>query len=145
MEKIWKIFDDETYKNYEDYEKSNPVLVLDYYGQALEEDMKNMLKYDVTSNVSSIDSYPIYLQSSFYIRVPDNKYRIKVFETNYTSEHLYPCKLHSLLTENRYDCTSKEDLSEKILGELKNERFQEKIYYLLRHFYSKEEVEKLNK
>jgi hypothetical protein len=144
-ENIWKYFDD-TFEKVEDYEVNQPSKVLEYYGEALEEDMNQMLGYDIVFDMTSINSYPISLKSDFWITVPENKtpngYRIRVFETSYPDK-LYPCKLHCLLTENRYDCLSKEDLSEKILGEIKNERFKEKIYLLLLHFYTKEEIEKL--
>jgi hypothetical protein len=146
-EKIWKFFDDEAFKSYEEYEANQPSKVLEYYGEALEDDMNKMLEYDVISEVSSIDSYPIYLKSEFWIKLPkakiSNGYNIKVFETLYESDKSYPCKLHSLLTENRYDCLSKEDLTQKILEEIQNKRFMEKINNLLYHFYDKEEIKKL--
>ena len=149
MEKLWKIATDEQYKTEEEYQKNRPEKVLEYYGEALENDMEKMLEYEIVSDITSIDSFPIYLKSDFYIKIPKNKiangYNIKVFETMYQSDKLYPCKLHSLLTENRYDCSNKEDLTNKIEDELKNERFKEKISYLLRHFYNKEELEKLIK
>jgi len=87
MEKIWKFATDEEYKTYQEYEKNKPEKVLEFYGKALEEDMEGMLEYDIVSSVTSIDSFPIYLKSDFFIQLPKNKtangYSVKVFETMY--------------------------------------------------------------
>ena len=144
MEKIWKFATDDEYKTNEEYEKNNPKKVLEFYGEALEDDMNGMLKYEIDTSVTSIDSYQIYLKSEFWILVPENKiprgYSVKVFEVLYTDK-LYPCKLHNLLTENRFECYNKEDLTQKIQEEIENKRFMGKIYHLLRHFYSEEEID----
>lgn len=144
-EKIWKAFDSELFKTFQEYEENEPIRVLEFIGDALD-DLNRMLEHSIVTRVLNSDSYPMQIMSTFYIEVPKgNNYNVRVFEIVYDTETLYPCKLHSLLTENKFECSSKSDLQEKIIKEISNNRFKQKISNLLYYFYDKEEIEKLMK
>ena len=137
--KIWNIYDKDF--KYEEYQNDKPERLFVYYGNKLEEDTSKLFEYEYSSNVVSLDSFPIMCKSVFYIKVKDN-YKNGIFEITYPSDKLYPCKFHSILTENRYDCNSKEELQTKLELEIANERLGQVLSNILHYFYSNDEVEK---
>ena len=120
--------------------------ILKAFGEDLLIDMNNMLNYEIITTESNINSYPIYMNTKFYIKNPNNiskKYKLNIFTIKFLSDKIYPCKLESTLTKNSIECFDKNNLNNMILEELKNEEFQKKIYSTLRIFYSEEEIKKI--
>ena len=142
-ERLWKFFDDNEYKTYQDYLDKKPEKIFTYYGNHLEKDTKNLLDYEYSTITSTKDAYPLVMNALFFIIVPKNRYTLRIFEVSYPSDKLYPCKFHSILTENRYDCENYEELNSKMEQEINDHRLIQKITTLLYQFYDREEVEKI--
>lgn len=139
MEKIWIFANEQEYKQ---QEGETPEKILEYYGEKLNEDSNELLEYAIHTDFIQ-DSNAV-KRTLFYAVVP-RQYEIRLFEIIYSFDNIYPCKFHSYLTENRYDCTTKEILKQRIEEEIANKRLMAKLTSLLHHFYDKEEIEKLIK
>jgi len=143
MEAIWKIWDEESFNNYEEYEKSKPDNIFNYYGEKLEEDTNNLLTYEVINKIN--DDFKE--NTFFYCQVPksnpfhkDTKYSILLFSASYQPLQLYPCRFRNLLSKEVYECESAEELKNRIENEIGQEQTKNALGKLLYHFYDKETI-----
>ena len=127
MEKIWKALDDESFNNYEEYEKSKPDNILNYYGEKLEEDTNNLLTYEIINTMDDENNFKEH--TSFYCQVPkpnpfykETKYSILLFTVSYTPTKIYPCRFRNSLSKEVYVCESVEELKNRIEKEIKEEQ-----------------------
>src|ERR1035437_1692206 len=105
--------------------------------------MNNMLEYEIITSESDINSYPIHMNTTFYIKNPSDiqkNYKVGIFVVSFLSDKIYPCKLESKLTNNKIDCFDKDSLQNIILEELETDETKQKLYNILRLFYSEEEI-----
>jgi hypothetical protein len=137
-ENIWKFWDS-SFITIKEYEKNRPKAILEYYGEKLEKDTNNLLTYEIIENITGDNNF----STVFYCMVPDRKYSIRFFEIIHYALDIYPCQFSSMLTENRYQCSNKEELKEKIEEEIKNAKTKLTLTKLLYRFYDKETFEKI--
>lgn len=144
MEKIWSWWNDDEFKDYEEYQSKLPETLLDKYGEQLEKDSNNLLTYEIvpiTMQNDTLDQVVI-----LYIIVNDNhRYNIRVFEITYPFDNVYPCKFYSMLTENKYESHDYEELKKLIEIEIQDKKTMKALSGLIRHFYDKETIEKAMK